>query len=90
MCHELNIPLLHMKSTFTFFLKISFLSTACKSMFVSNTQRQEHNNLVTNWRAYLKETQTQRVLQEPLVCKNLQPKCKPFEDFDHMTIMAET
>ena len=50
------------------------LFIACNSMIVSNKQRQAHeyrNNL---------ESKTQGspwVLQEPLVCKILEPKCKP-------------
>jgi hypothetical protein len=52
-----------------------FSSIACNTMIVSNNQRQEHNKQSHNPQS--KTQGNSWMLQEPLVCKMLNPKCKP-------------
>ena len=52
---------------------INSLFTTCDSTIAPNKQRLEHNNLVIIWRGKLKGA---HVVQEPLICKNLESKCK--------------
>ena len=64
-------------------------------MIASSKQRQKHNALATIWIAKLKGAPW--VLQEPLVCKHLEPKMQTLirmnmivnKDYLHMTIVDE-
>ena len=65
------------------------------SMIASSKQRQKHNTLATIWIA--KTQGSPWVLQEPLVCKHLEPKMQTLirmdgivsKDHYHMTIVDE-
>ena len=52
----------------------TFSSITWNSTIIPNKERLEHNNLATIWRAKLKGAY---VVQEPPICKNLEPNCKP-------------
>ena len=52
--HDLNKPLLHMKSTFNEKVREQFSLIACNLTIASNLWGIEHNNLATIWREKLK------------------------------------
>ena len=94
--HELFMPLLHLKSMFTFqreYHGTFFSFIACNSMLASNTQRHEHNNLTTNLE--IKTQGSPWALQEPLACPRIQMwfltrmEKGVIKDVYHMTTMNE-
>ncbi len=72
---ELQRPYSHIKSTLTFQRESHSSSIARNSTIASNKQWQEHNDTTTIQRGEIKGVDESS--KESLICKNLEPKCKP-------------